>query len=509
MDTPDDGTGATTVRDPLIGVSVMGYELRHRIGVGGMGVVYEAEESNIGRRAAVKVLLPEIANQPQLVERLKAEARAANAARHRGIIDIFGFATLPDGRNAIVMEYLDGVALDQELSQLAAEGRSMDWLFALQVLDELASVLAAAHAAGVVHRDLKPSNVFLCTARDGSRTVKVLDFGIAKLDQLKSSPLTATNTVLGTPGYMSPEQARGESAAPSMDLYSLGVIAFELFTNRLPFVHESLTRMLLAHQNEPPPRPSSLAPGLPVVLDDFVLKLLAKDPADRYATAEQLRVRIQQVRKVIADPNAVVTAPGVPKAAFIETERVVRAPRVDAAAPTQQALDPVVAPARSPRTLIAALAALVAVLAVSVWVVFRPSGDRPALPAEPTEPVTPTEPAEDLDAGAVAVVTPVEPRPTPAPDAGVAPAPAVDAGTVAVAPVNTPRAPTLDRRRHQLDTRLQKLRTRLDAAAARGESVTLARQQLETLTKGLKSAKDSARLDAIETALSRLEQENK
>jgi len=295
----DEDVAPTTVKKgSLMGVSVLGYELGRTIGFGGMGEVYEAHEPNIGRRAAVKVLLGQFADNDELVERFKAEARAANAARHRGIIDVFGFATLPDGRHAIVMEYLDGRPLNEVLDDLAHSGDRLPIDEALRIIESIASALQAAHGAGVVHRDLKPSNIFLCREVDQPETVKVLDFGIAKLDRA-GGPKTGTHVVLGTPLYMSPEQARATSAAPSMDVYSLGVIAFELLTSRVPFKADNLLELMRAHQTRPAPRPSSIVPELDVALDEFVLSMLEKDPTVRVGSAREVREQARRLRTAL------------------------------------------------------------------------------------------------------------------------------------------------------------------------------------------------------------------
>jgi serine/threonine protein kinase len=304
------GSEATFVRDPLIGATVIGYEIVKPIGLGGMGKVYEAVERNIGRRAAVKVLLPEAASDPTVVARLKAEARAANAIGHPGIIDIFGFAELPDGRHAIVMEFLDGTPLDELLRRSVDEGRLLPLREALTLLEELAAVLAASHGAGVVHRDLKPSNIFLLKRSDGSRTLKVLDFGIAKSDK-NAAVKTQLNTVLGTPAYIAPEQIAGSPASPSMDLYAFGVIAFEVFTGRLPFEHDNLMTLLMMHQQRAAPAPSSVVPTLPRVIDELVLKMLEKDPRDRFPSAEAMRDRLRALRREVSDPEALPTSPGL------------------------------------------------------------------------------------------------------------------------------------------------------------------------------------------------------
>jgi serine/threonine-protein kinase len=240
-------------RDPVIGKEVSGYVVKGKLGTGGMGIVYEGEQPVIGKRVAIKVLRPEIANDPDVVERLVAEARAVNQVGHRGIIDVFGFGRLPDGRHCIVMEYLDGESLEHLISGLKTEHRLMPILEVLNILDELLSALSAAHSAGVVHRDLKPSNIFLCKQRDGTRFVKVLDFGIAKLG-VNSAAHSNASLMVGTPAYMAPEQSRGGKVSPALDLYAVGCLAFELLTGQPVFPATSIVEVITKHQSATPPR---------------------------------------------------------------------------------------------------------------------------------------------------------------------------------------------------------------------------------------------------------------
>ncbi|MBM7119337.1 serine/threonine-protein kinase [Archangium primigenium] len=295
-----------STQDPLVGLKVGEYELGQRIGVGGMGLVYDGIQPLIGKRVAVKVLRPELAAAEEQVARLLAEARAVNAIRHRGIVDIFGFGQVPDGRQYIIMEFLEGVALD---AHLAERGR-LAVHEVLDILDEVLSALGAAHGAGVVHRDLKPSNVFLVRQPDGSRYVKLLDFGLAKMGlPAGRTAQTRTDMVVGTPEYMAPEQARGQPVGPMTDLYSLGVVAFEMITGRLPFTGSSPVDLLMKHVDAKPPRPSEFLPGLPAALDAFILQMLTKDPEARPGAAEQLRRQLHRLRESLlaqAEPPAPV-----------------------------------------------------------------------------------------------------------------------------------------------------------------------------------------------------------
>ncbi|WP_236069254.1 serine/threonine-protein kinase [Citreicoccus inhibens] len=294
-------------RDPLIGMKLGEYELRSRIGVGGMGLVYDGIQPLIGKRVAVKVLRPELAHSAEQVARLLAEARAVNAIRHRGIIDIFGFGQVPDGRQYIVMEFLDGQPLD---AVLAEKGR-LPVHEALALLEEVLGGLAAAHGAGVVHRDLKPSNIFLVQQPDGSRYVKLLDFGLAKRGEGPTgrTAQTRTDMVVGTPEYMAPEQARGQEVGPMTDLYAMGVVTFEMVTGRLPFVGSSPVDLLMKHVEARPPRPSEFVPDLPPALDAFVLQMLTKDPETRPNSADTLRQQLQRLRRTLRATRTNPTAP--------------------------------------------------------------------------------------------------------------------------------------------------------------------------------------------------------
>ncbi len=294
-------------KDPLIGTTVSGYVVKGKIGSGGMGIVYEGEQPTIGKRVAIKVLRPEIADNPEQVKRLVEEARAVNTVGHRGIIDVFGFGEVNDGRQCIVMEFLDGEALMDLLGRNRKEHRAMPTHEVMVILEEMLSALGAAHGAGVVHRDLKPSNIFLCRQRDGSRYVKILDFGIAKLGVHGATPQTEASTLVGTPSYMAPEQARGGVISPALDLYAVGVIAFEMITGQLPFVGSSVVEVLMKHAEDSPVRPSTLLMSIPDDVDELILRLLAKKPEDRYPSAEAVRGEVKRIRKALMDSTATRT----------------------------------------------------------------------------------------------------------------------------------------------------------------------------------------------------------
>jgi serine/threonine protein kinase len=256
------------------------YRLLRKLGEGGFGAVYEAEHPLLRRRAAVKVLHQAAGMDSDAVLRFISEAQAANHIRSRHIVDVFSFGKLPNGRHFYVMDMLDGDPLDRFLRREKRCGVPTT----LQLLRPIAEALDAAHAAGVVHRDLKPQNIFLAWEPSGETVPKLLDFGMAKL--LGDSAVhTVSGVPIGTPLYMSPEQARGEKVDGRSDVYALGVLCHEMLTGRVPFTGESPLAVLVSHLTVPPPRASEVCPELSPELDEPILHMLHKEPSGRPATA--------------------------------------------------------------------------------------------------------------------------------------------------------------------------------------------------------------------------------
>jgi serine/threonine-protein kinase len=232
----------------VIGSTVGSYVIRRVLGEGGMGRVYLAEHQLIGKRAAIKVLLPQYSSQAEIVNRFFNEARASSMLKHPGVIDVYDFGRLPDGSAYLMMEFLEGQSL---AARLRAGSLALE--LALDIARQVALALGAAHAHGIVHRDLKPDNVFLVPdteLRAGVRT-KVLDFGIAKLTDDQGgggAGATRTGAIIGTPTYMSPEQCRGAGKVDHRsDVYSLGCMLFEMLSGRPPFVAEGPGEVIAAH----------------------------------------------------------------------------------------------------------------------------------------------------------------------------------------------------------------------------------------------------------------------
>ncbi|MEP6861612.1 MAG: serine/threonine-protein kinase [Deltaproteobacteria bacterium] len=247
-----------------------------RLGRGGMGTVYAVVHEEIGKKAALKVM-HDFLTTGITVERIKLEARVVNRVGHPNIVDIFETGTLDDGRPYIVMERLDGVCL----GNLAFESKVLPDRV-VEILIQICDALIAAHTAGVIHRDLKLDNVFLLPPGDegGHDRVKLLDWGIAK-EISNDVRCTIDGQLVGTPQYLSPEQARGAELTPATDTYSLGVMAFELFLEQLPFEAETAAEIMTMHLRAEPPRPSDLWPDIPRELEALLLAMLAKRAEDR------------------------------------------------------------------------------------------------------------------------------------------------------------------------------------------------------------------------------------
>jgi serine/threonine-protein kinase len=282
---PADGTQFMPIgEDLLLGQTVGAYRVARLLGVGGMGRVYKAVHPSIGSRVAVKVLSRECSDRRDLVERFFAEARAVNLIRHESIVNVLDLAMLPDGRPFIIMEYLDGAPLSTIVEMANTRGSRLPIGGTARVCGEVLEALQAAHDKHVIHRDLKPDNIFIAP----SGRPKVLDFGIAKLSDGGVGSSTKTGSLLGTPHYMSPEQASGRPVDHRTDVYAMGVILYECLTGQKPFVAEALFDLLRMHVEAPPPSARVLRPDLPVEVDQVILCALAKSPDQRFSSTRAM-----------------------------------------------------------------------------------------------------------------------------------------------------------------------------------------------------------------------------
>ena len=262
------------------------YEVEARIGAGGMAEVFRGTDPVLSRTVAIKVLLPQFARDASFVARFRREAQAAARLNHPNIVGVFD--TGADGDTQyIVMEFVEG----RTLADVLASGRKPTTMQAVELAQKIAMALAAAHAQGIVHRDIKPANVMV--TREGK--VKVMDFGIARVETVETAP--QTSSVLGTPTYLSPEQAQGLKVDARSDIYSLGVVLYELLAGKPPFTGDSPVAIAYKQVNEAPVPPSLTNPDVAPQLDAVVMKALAKNPANRYQSAEELGEDLERVRQ--------------------------------------------------------------------------------------------------------------------------------------------------------------------------------------------------------------------
>jgi eukaryotic-like serine/threonine-protein kinase len=297
--------------DSLIGTVLAGrYEVLRRIGEGGMGAVYEAKHALIGKRVAVKVLLEKFHAKSDFVARLLQEARLASSIGHQNIVDVTDFGTTDDGRSFVVMEFLDG----ESLAELERREAPLPIERSLRIARQAASALGAAHAKGIFHRDVKPENLYLVRRGDAD-FVKVVDFGISKAvkpggdDGAEAYRLTHTGLLLGTPLYMSPEQARGdEDLDHRADIWALGVLLYECLTGEVPFRANNYLQIISQVLTHEPPSPSRLRPelGIPDAVDAVVMRAMEKDRARRYQTMAELE---QDLARLLAGDQNVGLPP--------------------------------------------------------------------------------------------------------------------------------------------------------------------------------------------------------
>ena|GEM_PF-3332354 len=306
------GSSKKPIKDPMIGrVLLERYEILRKIGAGGMGAVYVARQSTVGREVAVKVLRGDLISNELVRERFRREAEIIGQLRHPNTIQLIDYGETDDGLAIMIMELLVGKPLNEQLKSTGP----LSLLEAIQIGIDVASSLAEAHEAGLVHRDLKPGNIFLVEV-GGQMHAKVLDFGIARILDEEATRITSTGQVFGTPRYMSPEQgmATGEVDARS-DLYSLGLIIYECLVGQPPFVAQTSIQYLSAHAQMPPPKLSTTIEfRIPLELEQLVDSCLAKSPSHRIQTAkdvvEALKIIATGVDQQLRYESGVVTTPG-------------------------------------------------------------------------------------------------------------------------------------------------------------------------------------------------------
>jgi serine/threonine protein kinase len=282
---PRDGA-ALGLNDELVGKTLRDtFRIVRVIGEGGMGRVYEAQHTRIpNKRFAVKMLHPEYAREPQILARFLQEAEAAASIKSEYVVDVYDVDRTPDGRPFIVGELLEGREFADHLSRTGKMAVGP----AVRIVRQVCKALTVAHAKGVIHRDMKPENVFL-TGELERPLAKILDFGISKVE---SGPgggnLTRTGMIMGTPAYMSPEQARGQRVDHRTDIYAVGAILYVALTGRKPFEHEDASAILMQVLTEDPPRPRSIAPEIPEPVEAIIQRAMAKNPDERPQSMAEL-----------------------------------------------------------------------------------------------------------------------------------------------------------------------------------------------------------------------------
>jgi serine/threonine-protein kinase len=397
---------------PTIGA----YNVLGKIGEGGMGCVYLAEHTLLGRRAAIKVLLPSLSANEKIVRRFFNEARAVTQIADPGIVQVFDFGYHVDGGAFIVMELLEGESMTARLKRI---GR-FSVADMLRLMRMVGSSLEAAHAKGIVHRDLKPDNLFIVgdPAVTGGERPKILDFGIAKLSgDPADMHQTSTGTLIGTPVYMSPEQCRGAGEVDHRsDIYSIGCVMFKLITGRAPFRGAGSGDIIAAHLREPAPFAASFVPDLPDVIDMILQRCLQKDPGRRYQSMRELAEVLAEAERVLHHANqptmAVDIRPSAP-----DMQPAPSPPPI-----TLTPLPPTPPPRSPPKQwpVIAATAVVSIAIMIGVTLYVRSSKPAAAHPADAPAAVVPVAPPPP---------TPPPPDAAPA-DAFIPPDSPVDAGMI-------------------------------------------------------------------------------
>jgi eukaryotic-like serine/threonine-protein kinase len=379
----------------LIGRRIGNYEIKAKIGEGGMGTVYLGEHPLIGKRVAIKVLLEELVAKPDVVSRFFNEAKAVNDIGHQNIVDVVDFGKTTGERNEevvyFIMEFLDGEALSSRIRRAGLPFKDT-----LHIMQQCCSALVASHAKGIVHRDLKPENIFLVSRGADKNFVKILDFGIAKLtaDGGTSSHKTRTGLVIGTPTYMSPEQCEGKGLIDHRsDVYSLGIVMFELLTGVVPFPGEGFGEVLVAHLTKEPPKPTTVNPNLPPAIESIVLHAIEKDRNRRFQNMQEFLTALENPEAHHAQwhglPAHSPSAPTLQSFPKVTSPSTAAAPRNETGGQRPTTLEGAAAevtlsPTRRPRSrapMIAVGAAVLALAGVGGWIGLSKKSDATTTPA--------------------------------------------------------------------------------------------------------------------------------
>jgi serine/threonine protein kinase len=299
------------VKEELVGRILGKYELRERLGRGGMAEVYKGYHAALDRYTAIKILHPFLSEDPEFKDRFEREARNIAKLRHPNIVQVYDFDHDPiQDVFYMVMEYIDGPTLHAYLRKLSFQGEWVTITDAVRITRDLASALAYAHARSMIHRDIKPANIMM----DSDGRVVLTDFGIARM--VSGPQMTASGTMVGTPSFMSPEQGLGQPGDHRSDIYSLGVVLYQLAVGTLPYEADTPIAIVLKHVNEPLPPPSSINPDIPEGLERILYKALAKSPEERYQSVEDMALHLDDLD---AASTLVIPATATTAAAPIHT----------------------------------------------------------------------------------------------------------------------------------------------------------------------------------------------
>ncbi len=422
------------------------YQVERILGVGGMGVVVAAHHIQLDEKVALKFLLPDALKNSEALARFEREARAAVKIKSEHIARVIDVGKLDSGSPYMVMEYLEG----GDLSGMLAKTGKLPVEQAVDFILQASEAIAEAHALGIVHRDLKPANLFCIRRRDGQLCIKVLDFGISKVTKSGSMPdsmsMTKTTAVIGSPVYMSPEQMQSSKGVDlRTDIWSMGVILYELVTGRLPFNGDTVTELAIRIATEPAPPMADIPPGMPSGLEPVVLRCLEKQRERRYqdmgelATAllpfgsQRARAQVEKIRAIVGNPSPDASGPLPPASPMTSTTS--KAHATDAGWQSEPA------PKKGNKAVLGIAAGVGLTVAIVGVVLVTRKGPEPAAPAVAAAPATTSAAPAPLPAAAVTLTPPADTASAALAAATSAPA-APAAHPPAAAPVVRPATPS-------------------------------------------------------------------